>query len=131
MSAGNSLSNIKVRDIMSKRLISVTPETTVFQIANMMNEGRIGAVFVKKNGGDDGIITDRDFAIKIATKKLSLDTPVDQVASYPLETIDAGESIVNAAVQMSAKNIRKLGVVEGSKIIGIITSTDLVKQIKN
>lgn len=114
---------------MTKSLISADPSTTVFQVANLMEKGGVGAVLVKKNGEPAGIITDRDFAIKITTQKLSSDTTIDKVASYPLETIDANKSIIDAASTMSSKKIRKLAVVENSKVIGIITSTDLVNQL--
>ena len=129
MSTGKSLSEILVKDIMTKALISVEPGTTVFQVAKMMEQGGIGAVLVKKDGTTSGIITDRDFAIKIATQKLPLETPVDKVTSYPLQTINSSETILTAAVQMSSKKIRKLAVVEDGKIVGIITSTDLVNQL--
>ncbi|KAG2479525.1 MAG: putative signal-transduction protein containing cAMP-binding and CBS domains [Nitrosopumilales archaeon] len=129
MSTEKSLSEILVKDIMTKALISVEPGTTVFQVAKMMEQGGIGAVLVKKDGTTSGIITDRDFAIKIATQKLPLETPVDKVTSYPLQTINSNESILAAADLMSSKKIRKLAVVEDSKVIGIITSTDLVNQL--
>ena len=129
MSSKKSLSEILVKDIMTKALISVDPETTVFQVAKMMEQGGIGAVFVKKDGTTSGIVTDRDFAIKITTQKHPLETPVEKVASYPLETINSSESILGAAGQMSSKKIRKLAVVEDDKIVGIITSTDLVNQL--
>jgi len=126
---GKSLSEILVKDIMSKSLISADPSTTVFQIAQLMEKGGVGAILVKKDGEPAGIITDRDFAIKITTQKLSSDTSIDKVASYPLEKIESNESIVAAASIMSSKKIRKLAVIENSKVIGIITSTDLVNQL--
>ena len=129
MSTEKSLSEILVKDIMTKALISVEPGTTVFQVAKMMEQGGIGAVLVKKDGTTSGIITDRDFAIKIATQKLPLETPVDKVTSYPLQTINSSETILVAADQLSSKKIRKLAVVEDGKIVGIITSTDLVNQL--
>ncbi len=129
MSTEKSLSEILVKDIMTKALISVEPGTTIFQVAKMMEQGGIGAILVKKDGTTSGIITDRDFAIKIATQKLPLETSVDKVTSYPLETINASETILIAADQMSSKKIRKLAVVEDGKIVGIITSTDLVNQL--
>ncbi len=124
-----SLSEILVKDIMNKSLISADSSTTVFQIANLMAKGGIGAIIVKKDNIPAGIITDRDFAIKITTQKLPLDTPIDKVASYPLETINSKESILVAANLMSSKKIRKLAVVNDDKVIGIITSTDLVNQL--
>ena len=118
-----------VKDIMNKSLISADSTTTVFQIANLMAKGGIGAIIVKKDNIPAGIITDRDFAIKIATQKIPLDTPIDKVASYPLKTINSTESIIVAANLMSSKKLRKLAVIENEKVIGIITSTDLVNQL--
>ena len=51
-----SLSEIQVKDIMNKALISVDPSTTVFQIAKMMEQGRIGAILVKKDEQPGGIM---------------------------------------------------------------------------
>jgi len=124
-----SLAETLVKDIMNKSLISADSATTVFQIANLMAKGGIGAIIVKKDNIPAGIITDRDFAIKIATQKLPLDTVIDKVASYPLATINLDESILVAANMMSSKKFRKLAVVENEKVIGIITSTDLVNQL--
>ena len=124
-----SLSKILVRDIMSNSLISADPLTTIYQIAKLMEKGGVGAIIVKKDNMPAGIITDRDFAIKIASQKYPLDTPVHKVASYPLQTINANESILVAADLMSSKKIRKLAVVENEKVVGIITSTNLVNQL--
>ncbi len=124
-----SLAETLVKDIMNKSLITADSSTTVFQIANLMAKGGIGAILVKKDNIPAGIITDRDFAIKIATQKLPLDTAIDKVASYPLATINLNESILVAADTMSSKKLRKLAVVENEKVIGIITSTDLVNQL--
>jgi len=124
-----SLSKILVRDTMSNSLISADPSTTVYQIAKLMEKGGVGAIIVKKDNMPAGIITDRDFAIKIASQKYPLDTPVHKVASYPLQTINANESILVAADLMSSKKIRKLAVVENNKVVGIVTSTNLVNQL--
>ena len=120
---------IQVKDIMSKALLSVDPSTTVFQIARMMKRGGIGAVLVKKDDVPAGIITDRDFAIKVAVNNHPLDTPVDKVASYPLVTINSNASISDTADMMTTKKIRKLAVEEDGKVVGIVTSTDLVNQL--
>ena len=117
-----------VRDTMSKMLISVDPNTTVFQVAKMMEQG-IGSVLVKKDGKPAGIITDRDFAVKIAVNKMPMDTPAEKVASFPLITIGADENLKSAAAQMASKKIRKLAVVDNGDVVGIITSTDLVNQL--
>ena len=122
-------SSIKVKDIMSKSLISVNPTTTALQIAKMMDQTGIGAVLVKEDENLIGIITDRDFATKIAANNLSLDTPIKKIMSSPLITINHDEPISAAAEIMSSKKIRKLAVSDNGTIIGLITSTDLVNQL--
>ena len=129
LTLNDSISDTLVKDIMTRVLISVDPSTTVYQVAKMMEQGGLGAILVKEDGAPKGIITDRDFAIKIAINKYSLDTPVHKVASYPLQTINSNESILVAADLMSTKKIRKLVVVDDGKVVGIITSTDIVNKL--
>ncbi len=121
-------SSILIKDIMTKVIISVNVETTVFQVAKMMENGGIGAVLVKKNNHIIGIITDRDYATKIVSHNLPSDTPVEKIMSSPLITINFDESILDAAQRMTSKKIRKLTVTDNGKIIGLVTSTDLVAQ---
>jgi signal-transduction protein with cAMP-binding, CBS, and nucleotidyltransferase domain len=123
-----TLSDTLVKDVMSKELVIASSMTTLFQIAKMMEQG-IGAVLVKEDSTPNGIITDRDFATKVAAEKLPLFTQVGKVASSPLQTIGPNESILVAAKKMSEKRIRKLVVVENSKVVGIITSTDVVNTL--
>ncbi len=122
-------SSIQVKDIMAKALISVNPATTALQIAKMMEQGGIGAVLVKENENLVGIITDRDFATKIAANNLPFDTPVEKIMSSPLITINHDDPISFAAEMMTSKKIRKLAVSENGNIVGLITSTDLVNQL--
>jgi CBS domain-containing protein len=122
-------SSILVKDIMTVAIISVNAETTVFQVAKMMEQGGIGAVLVKKDDHLSGIVTDRDYATKIVSHNLPSDTPVEAVMSSPLITINYDESISAAAKRMTDKKIRKLAVTDDGVIIGLITSTDLVTQL--
>jgi len=120
---------ILVRDIMTKAIISVPGETTVFQVAKMMEQGGIGAVLVKKGSNLHGIITDRDYATKIVSNNMPSDTSVEQVMSSPLITINFDETVSTAAQRMTDKKIRKLAVTDNGNIVGLITSTDLVTQL--
>jgi len=127
MSRGNYA--IPVKDIMSRAIVSVNPTTTSFQISKMMEQGGIGAVIVQESNKPVGIITDRDFAIKIAANNMSYDTPAKEIMSSPLVTIHHGKSLVEAAKTMSIMKIRKLAVSDRDAIVGIITSTDLVDHL--
>jgi CBS domain-containing protein len=125
------LSETLVKDVMTKALVSVDPATTLYQISKMMEQGGMGSILVKKDGIPSGIITDRDFAIKIAAHGISMNTSVEKIASFPLVTINSNDSILDASKKMTEKKIRKLAVIEDEKIVGIITSTDLVNQISS
>ncbi|WP_067957623.1 CBS domain-containing protein [Nitrosopumilus sp. Nsub] len=122
-------SSILVKDIMTKAIISVPGETTVFQVAKMMEQGGIGAILVKKDGRLNGIITDRDYATKIVCNNLPSDTAVQKIMSSPLITINYDETISAAAERMTSKKIRKLAVTDNGNVVGLITSTDLVTQL--
>ncbi len=122
-------SETQVRDVMTRALISADPTTTLYQISKMMEQGGMGSILVKKDGVPSGIITDRDFAIKVAAHGISMDTHVEKIASFPLITINSNDSILDAAKVMSDKKIRKLVVTEEGKVVGIITSTDLVNKL--
>lgn len=122
-------SSILIQDIMTRALITVNLSTTALQVAKMMEQGGIGAIMVQDNSSPVGIVTDRDFATKIAANNLPFDTPVEKIMSSPLITINHNEPISAAAERMTSKKIRKLAVTENGKVIGIITSTDLVTQL--
>ena len=76
-----------------------------------------------------GIVTDRDYATKVAANNLPFDTTVEKIMSSPLITINQDEPISVAAETMASKKIRKLAVSDNGSITGIITSTDLVNQL--
>ena len=119
-------SSVLIQDVMTKALITVNRSTTALQVAKMMEQGGIGAVLVQDNGNPVGIVTDRDYATRIAANDLPLATSVENIMSTPLITINHNEPISAAAERMTSKKIRKLAVTENGKIVGIITSTDLV-----
>ena len=122
-------SSIKVQDIMTKSLIAVNTSTTALQIAKMMEQGGIGAVIVKDPSGIVGIVTDRDFATRIAANSMTFDTTAEKIMSSPIITINHDQPISAAADMMRTKKIRKLAVSDNGRIVGIITSTDLVNQL--
>ena len=122
-------SSILIQDIMTRALITVNISTTALQVAKMMEQGGIGAILVQNNSNPVGIVTDRDFATRIAANDLPLNTAVENIMSTPLITINHDEPISAAAERMTSKKIRKLAVTENGKIVGIITSTDLVTQL--
>ncbi len=117
---------IYVKDIMTNQVISVDSSFSVNDAAKMMENSEVGAIIVMEGNEPRGIVTDRDFAIKIAAHAYPIDTPVRRVMSSPLITIGPEELISVAADLMSTRKIRKLPVMDEDKIIGIVTATNLV-----
>jgi CBS domain-containing protein len=119
---------ISVRDIMTSAVISVDSSVTVQEAAKMMEDAKVGCMIVMEKNNPVGIITDRDFAIKIASHAYPLDTQIKHVMSTPLIGINPKDSVWMVSDMMHTKGIRKLPVIENDKVIGIVTATDLVNR---
>jgi len=120
---------ITVRDIMTKSVISVDATATVNEAAKMMEDAKVGAIIVMENNTPVGIITDRDFAVKIVAHAYPTTTPVKQIMSSPLFAIGPDETVMMAADLMYTREIRKLPVIDNDQVIGMLTATDLVNQL--
>jgi len=116
-----------VKDIMKKNVITIDEAESIQDAAQKMLTANVGCVIVTKNNNPVGIITERDFVTKVAAEGRPLFTQVSEVMSLPLTTVDLDETVWDAAEIMRTKGIHKLPVQEGTKIVGIVTTTDLVK----
>jgi CBS domain-containing protein len=117
---------ILVKDIMSNDIISVNSFTSIRDAIKKMDDAKVGSVLVMDKNILLGIITDRDFAIKIAVQSCSLDVPVKDIMPSAVYTISPDDTIWQAADLMHIRNIKKIPVVDKDKVVGVITATDLV-----
>ncbi len=122
----NNAKTMTIADVMTKSVISVDASMTINGAAKMMEDAKVGAVIVMENNTPVGIVTDRDFAVKVAAHAYDITTPVKQIMSSPLFSINSDESVRSAADLMHDRGIRKLPVIDGENIVGIITATDIV-----
>jgi len=122
----NNANTLTIADVMTKSVISVDASLTVNEAAKMMEDTRVGAVMVIENNTPVGIVTDRDFAIRVVAHAYQITTPVKQIMSSPLFSINSDESVRTAADLMYDRGIRKLPVIDDEKVVGIITATDIV-----
>ena len=120
---------ITVKDIMTKSIISVDATLTVNEAAKMMEDAKVGAVIVMENNTPVGIVTDRDFAVKIVAHAYQITTPVKQIMSSPLIATSPDETVLMAAALLYPRDISKLPVIDNDQVVGMITATDLVKQL--
>jgi CBS domain-containing protein len=120
-------STVLVRDIMTKSIVAVDSFTTVNEAAKTMEKAKVGSVLIMEKDVPIGIMTDRDFAIKIAAHAYPIHTKVKQVMSSPLIHVGPDDEVWIAADLMYTRKIRRLPVLDEYELVGIITATDLVK----
>ncbi len=116
-----------VNDIMSKNMLTVDKSISLQEVAQKMSKLNIRCVIVTDKNKPVGIVTERDFVTRIASEGRPLFTEIFEVMSSPLITISPKETIWEASERMKEKSIHKLPVKENGQIIGIITTTDIVK----
>ena len=121
------MNNTFVNQVMNKDVLTSDKSTSLQDAAQKMKKSNIGCVIVTDDTNPLGIITERDFVTEVAAEGRPLFTEISEVMSSPLITIDPEETIWEASEMMKEKGIHKLPVKENGKIVGIITTTDIVK----
>ncbi|TVQ97456.1 MAG: cyclic nucleotide-binding/CBS domain-containing protein [Desulfovibrionales bacterium] len=121
------LFSVQVAD-MIKRDVEATPGTySVQKAAEYMARLRIGSLLVEDaKGVVRGIITDKDLRSKVVAKGLEYKTPVREIMTSPVRTIPADAVCFDALLAMMTHQIHHLAVEDGGKIIGVITSHDIM-----
>ncbi|HXG13730.1 MAG TPA: CBS domain-containing protein [Candidatus Nitrosotenuis sp.] len=116
-----------VADVMKKSVISIDSSMTVQDAAKMMDDASIGAIVVIENGIAIGIITERDITRRIVAKGKPLTTNVKDAMSSPLIVINPDDSVWEAAQLMKTRKIHRLPAVKDNRLVGIITTSDIVR----
>ena len=108
----------------------VAPSDTVLTAIKLMAEKSVGAVVVVEAGQVAGIITERDYARKIALmERSSSSTPVRDIMTRTVLTVEPGQSNEHCMNLMTEKRLRHLPVLADGKLVGMISIGDLVKDI--
>jgi CBS domain-containing protein len=118
-----------VKDIMTKDVITIESNKSVFEAAELMSEKGVGCVIVLIKAFPVGIITERDIVRRIVAKHSSLDVKVIEVMTKTLITVDPDASLKDAARLMSTNKIRRLPVLKNNKLVGIVVASDFVRNI--
>ena len=119
----------KVKDFMTKGVLTVDEEKTIFEAAELMSQKEVGDVVVLKGEIPRGIVTERDFVRRVVAKKTPLDAKISDVMTKPLITISPDASLKEAARKMVNSGIRRLPVIEQHKLVGIIVVSDFARHL--
>ena len=118
-----------VNQIMKKSILTIDSSVPAYEAAKMMEELNVGSLVVAENNVPAGIITDRDFAIKVTAHSYPRDTPIRRIMSSPIISVGPFDTLLVAAELMSSRNLRKLPVIQDERLVGMITATDLIDSI--
>ena len=113
-----------VKDIMSSSIISVKPDDTLYRISYIMRSENVGAVPVcDKQNRLIGIITDRDLILRYEKGN----TASDMMTKSPV-SVSSEDDIHNAAMMFSKYRIRRLPVLDGERLVGMLSLRDMAKK---
>ena len=116
----------KIKDVMSSSTLSLESTATASDAAKIMETNNLEAVVVVENDKLVGIVTDRDYTIKLGSHAYPIDTPIGRLMSYPLISINQDAEISVARSLMEKNKIKRLPVVSDNVVLGIVTMSDLV-----
>lgn len=119
--------SIEIRDIMVKKVITITASSTVEEAVRLMNEHEIGCLVVTENKKAIGMLTERDLMKRVLAESLDpKKTKVGEVMSTPLISVEPDTEIGDVSRIMFQKNIKKMPIVRKDKLLGLVTLTDIL-----
>ena len=124
---------ITVRDILDRKgrqVWSVSPDDTVYEALELMSERRIGALMVMERGRLVGVVSERDYARKVALAgKNSREIPVRAIMTSKVYCVSPSNTIEECMAIMTEKSVRHLPVIEGDRLDGVTSIGDVVKSV--
>jgi CBS domain-containing protein len=122
-----------VRQLLSRKgreLFSVAPGVPVLEAIRAMAAHHIGALLVMQGETLEGIVSERDYARKVILMgRSSADTPVRDIMSSPVLTVPPDASVQQCMQIMTERRVRHLPVIDGGRVIGLVSIGDLVKAV--
>ncbi len=123
-----------VRDVLAdkgKKVVTVSPDSTILEALSIMKAESIGAVLVVDDAGEiAGILSERDYARKVVLDgKSSKDTAVSEIMTTKLAVIGPDNTVEEAMALMSEKRCRHLPVLEDGRLCGVISIGDVVRAV--
>ncbi len=103
----------------------VSPAATVAEAAQLMSKAWAGSVLVKDD--PPGIVTDRDFRVRVLAEGLGPNTPVHLIMSRPVKTMPVETPVYAALLFMLEENIHHLALTQKREIVGVVSATDLLR----
>jgi CBS domain-containing protein len=117
---------VLVREIMTSGVVTAGLDADVLRVAQLMRDHNVGSVVIcDREGGPVAMVTDRDLAVRSLAEERAPAEPVRDHVSRPLVTGEPEMELSEAAALMVQHRVRRLPVVEGESLVGIVTLDDI------
>jgi CBS domain-containing protein len=119
------------KDFMTEKVVTIEATKSALDAAKLMTEREVGSLVVSEGEKPVGIVTDRDVVTKAVAKDLQLrGVKVREIMSKPLVTVKLDTPMIEIAKLMDDRGIRRVPVVRGGEVVGIVTSSDMGRASK-
>ena len=123
---------MKLSEIMTPAVVTSAPDADAASVARLMRDHRVGSVVLVDQGESPvAMVTDRDLTVRVFAEGVGADSPVADHASRPLICGDPEMELEEAAALMVQHRVRRLPVVDGDRLVGIVTLDDIAVRTGN
>jgi CBS domain-containing protein len=126
--ASLNLLGTPIRTLIKREPITLPPDTPIRAVAELMRDSRVSSVLLVEQDHLVGLITDRDLRNRVVAQGLDIGRPVSDIATLTPLTVDANSPAFEALLLMARHNIHHMPVMDGPRLAGMITATDLTEQ---
>lgn len=125
--------NRSCQEVMTRNPATCTSESPVVEAARLMEREGVGAIPVCENGRLEGIVTDRDIAVRVvASGRDPKQTRISEVMTRDPECVKADEPVDRALEVMESRQVRRIPVIDGGgRLVGIIAQADIATRLNN
>lgn len=119
-----------LREIMQKKVVTISPDVSIREAAKKMKDYRIGYLVITNGESVRGCVTDRDLVMWLASGKDPDNTRIDTIMQSNIITATPDTDIFEASKLMARKKIRRLPLVENGRLIGLISTADIASVLE-
>lgn len=121
---------MQLKQIMQKKVVTLNPDASIRDAAKKMKDYRVGYLLVTNGESVKGCITDRDIVLWLAGGKDPDATKINSIMQTSVVTAQPDLDVFDASKLMARKKIRRLPIVEGNKLLGLVSVSDLASVIE-
>ena len=122
----------QIRDIMEKNVVTIEDDKTALDAAHVISEKDVSFLVIMKNNIPVGVLSESDFVKRLAADdKKASEVIVSEIMSSNFRWVEPETEIEDAIQKMLNNNIRRLVILDNSKLVGVITQTDLTEFLRD